>query len=218
MNSAISELANLTQQNLSNFVAHINAVKDSLDFHVSQLQSNLTQINNQLQTLQEQVRTVNGDTDSVSDAVARIQTRLSTVETNYNAINLHFSNVQTQLNTTQTSVSLVSSQLNSFHTLINNRLNNQVNLYQNCRQDRATCIISMLTNENRRVYCSTNTLSRNITVRYSPACLVHLYYCNRYFHKVMGPSKLTGISSSIKACSSIYTAVVYVFTVSKVAY
>ena len=199
-------------------MAHINAVKDSLDFHVSQLQSNLTQINNQLQTLQEQVRTVNGDTDSVSDAVARIQTRLSTVETNYNAINLHFSNVQTQLNTTQTSVSLVSSQLNSFHTLINNRLNNQVNLYQNCRQDRATCIISMLTNENRRVYCSTNTLSRNITVRYSPACLVHLYYCNRYFHKVMGPSKLTGISSSIKACSSIYTAVVYVFTVSKVAY
>ena len=229
LNSALSELANLTQQNLSNFVAELNTVKDSLDFYMSQLQnqlsmaqrnmtllneritylqnqllatqnmidelenrvtgvyvtqsdiqtrynmtqSNLTQINNQLRTLQEQVSTV--DTDSVSDAVARIQTRLSAVETNYNAINLHFSNVQTQLNTTQTSVSLVSSQLNSFQTLINNRLNNQVNLYQNCRQDRATCLISILTNDNRRVFCSTDTLSRNITVRYSPACLVHIY-------------------------------------------
>ena len=138
--------------------------QNNLQKNLNATQNNLTLVRYQISNVQNQLSTAQSEVESVDNGVTELQGQLTTIQTNVTTLYTQMNSLRQQFTTAQTNVAMVSSQATSLQATLNNHLSSPIQLYSNCRQDTTSCSVSTLLNDERRLLCSTPSLSANITV------------------------------------------------------
>ena len=168
------ELADYTTQvdALFNEVEYLQETMNSSTQEINALIAQLTDlhqiVNNNFATI-EATNTLTEQLNQLSSItksnVTMLDSQINAVQSQAVALNDQLTQMDGQLNMIQNDVTTVQSQANELQTSINNfnsRLDNPVNLYQNCRQDTSLCNIT--TFRDTRLFCSTMAILRDIEV------------------------------------------------------
>ena len=142
-------------------------VQSNLQRNLNATQSNLTQVRHEIGNVQNQLNTTGDKLELVNERATVLQGQLTTTQANMTTLNMQVNTLRQQLTTTESNLTLVSSQAANIQASLNNHLRSPIELYQNCRQDTTSCSVSILANNNRRLYCNTPSLNATVTVRQS---------------------------------------------------
>ena len=150
----LQEAMNVSTGEINALVAQLNDLIETTNINFATVEA-MNALTNQLNQLSAITR----------NNITSVDTRINDVQTETMALNDHVSRLDGQSTTIQNDVTSVQSQANGLQasiTNINNRLENPVNLYQNCRQETRVCNIT--TFRDTRLFCSTMAILRDIEV------------------------------------------------------
>ena len=139
-------------------------MQNNLQKNFNATRNNLTQVRLQISMVENQLGTNQQEVRAVDDRVRAVQDQLITTRANITSLNGQISIVSLQLTITQTNIAAVRNQASSLQTSLNNYLRSSIEPYRNCHRDTASCSVSDLANNNRRLLCDTHALNASVTV------------------------------------------------------
>ena len=125
-----------------------------LKLKLNQLMSEAMNTQDYIRSAASQLNTVQSNLSLLSNKISTVQTDTRRVNNTQIVMNSQINSLQSQITTTNRNVATVTTRVNNWIT----------SPYQNCHQETSSCTLNTLINDDKRLYCTTGSLSVNITV------------------------------------------------------